>query len=117
MKLTTGLKSTGNIVQATPHSFFDWLNSIFRFDLDVCALPENAKCEKYYTPEMDGLKQPWGGVFGAILHTEKTLSTGCEKPRKSVRKTIVSLLLCCFRQGQIPNGFRSMCTARHTCGL
>lgn len=64
MKFTEGLKTTGNIVQETPQAFFDWLNSIFRFDLDVCALPENAKCEKYYTPETDGLKQPWiGGVW------------------------------------------------------
>ena len=64
MRLTDGLKSTGNIVQETPQAFFDWLNGIFRFDLDVCALPENAKCDKYYTPESDGLKQPWtGGVW------------------------------------------------------
>lgn len=64
MNFTEGLKATGNIVQETPQAFFDWLNGIFRFDLDVCALPENAKCEKYYTPESDGLKQPWtGGVW------------------------------------------------------
>lgn len=64
MNFTEGLKATGNIVQETPQAFFDWLNGIFRFDLDVCALPENAKCEKYYTPEADGLKQPWiGGVW------------------------------------------------------
>lgn len=61
MNFTEGLKATGSIVQETPQSFFDWLNGIFRFDLDVCALPENAKCEKYYTPEMDGLKNDWVG--------------------------------------------------------
>jgi len=61
MTLTSGLKATGNIVQETPQDFFDFLNGIFRFDLDVCALPENAKCERFYTPETDGLKQPWGG--------------------------------------------------------
>lgn len=59
--MTTGLKSTGNIIQETPQDFFDFLNGIFRFDLDVCALPENAKCERYYTPSDDGLKNPWGG--------------------------------------------------------
>lgn len=64
MNFSKGMKSTGNIVQETPQDFFDWLSGIFRFDLDVCALPENAKCEKYYTPEMDGLKQDWrGGVW------------------------------------------------------
>lgn len=61
MNFNEGMKSTGNIVQATPQNFFNWLNSIFRFDLDVCALPENAKCEKYYTPEDDGLSQKWSG--------------------------------------------------------
>lgn len=46
----------------TPQDFFDRLNEEFHFDLDVCAIPENAKCEKFYTPEMDGLSQPWDGV-------------------------------------------------------
>lgn len=46
----------------TPQDFFNCLNDEFHFDIDVCALPENAKCQKYYTPEMDGLSQPWTGV-------------------------------------------------------
>ena len=60
---------------ATPQDFFDKLNQEFNFTLDVCALPENAKCEKYYSPEVDGLSQQWGGMFGVIHHTvEKSLS-------------------------------------------
>ena len=47
---------------ATPQDFFDKLNEEFRFTLDVCAIPENAKCENYYTPEQDGLSMPWKGV-------------------------------------------------------
>lgn len=46
----------------TPQDFFDKLNEEFHFELDVCALPENAKCKRYYTPEMDGLSHPWNGV-------------------------------------------------------
>ena len=46
----------------TPQDLFDKLDREFHFDLDVCALPENAKCERYYTPEQDGLPQPWNGV-------------------------------------------------------
>ena len=46
----------------TPQEFFDKLNQEFHFNLDACALPENAKCEYYYTPEQDGLSQPWNGV-------------------------------------------------------
>lgn len=46
----------------TPKDFFDRLNDEFHFDLDVCALAENAKCSYYYTPEDDGLSKPWRGV-------------------------------------------------------
>ena len=46
----------------TPQDLFDELDAEFHFDLDVCALPENAKCERYYTPEQDGLVQEWEGV-------------------------------------------------------
>lgn len=46
---------------ATPQSFFDKMNGEFNFDLDTCAIPENAKCERYFTPEIDGLSQSWGG--------------------------------------------------------
>lgn len=46
---------------ATPQDFFDKLDAEFHFNLDVCALPENAKCAAFYPPEMDGLSQPWYG--------------------------------------------------------
>lgn len=62
--MTSGLTSTGNIVAETPKYLFDKISSIFNFSLDVCALPENAKCENYYTPKDDGLSKPWrGGVW------------------------------------------------------
>ena len=32
----------------TPQDFFDELDREFHFELDVCALPENAKCARYY---------------------------------------------------------------------
>lgn len=46
---------------ATPQSFFDKLNKEFGFTLDPCSTHENAKCEKHYTIEEDGLSQNWGG--------------------------------------------------------
>ena len=45
----------------TPIEFFNKINKEFSFDLDVCAVPETAKCEKYFTPEIDGLSQDWKG--------------------------------------------------------
>lgn len=47
---------------ATPQTFFDELNSEFGFDTDVCALASNAKCAKFFTPEVNGLTQEWEGV-------------------------------------------------------
>ena len=46
----------------TPQDLFDKLNNEFQFTLDVCATPENAKCDKFYTKEQDGLKHPWKGT-------------------------------------------------------
>lgn len=56
------LFSSATDVWATPQDLFDELNKEFSFNLDPCALPENAKCEKYFTPEIDGLTQCWGGA-------------------------------------------------------
>lgn len=47
---------------ATPADLFAALDREFCFSLDVCALPENAKCEAYFTPEVDGLRQEWQGT-------------------------------------------------------
>lgn len=46
----------------TPQDLYDRLHAVFRFDLDVCAQPENAKCDNYYSPKINGLEQDWRGV-------------------------------------------------------
>lgn len=61
-KMTTGLFTSDKCEWETPQDFFERLNVEFQFDLDVCALPENAKCPQYFTPEDDGLRQEWRGV-------------------------------------------------------
>ena len=64
MDMTKGLTSTGNVVAETPGYLFKRLSAVFNFTLDVCALPENAKCKAFYTPDDDGLSNPWrGGVW------------------------------------------------------
>ena len=45
----------------TPQYFFEKLNDEFNFTLDPCATPENAKCEKFYTKDDDGLSRSWDG--------------------------------------------------------
>lgn len=54
--------SSNDMTWETPQNLFDKLNKEFHFTLDVCALPETAKCENYFTPQIDGLKQEWSGV-------------------------------------------------------
>ena len=48
-------------MHATPQKFFDDYNDVFKFTLDVCASPENAKCEHYFTVVDNGLAQEWTG--------------------------------------------------------
>lgn len=48
-----------NWVCETPQEFFDALDAEFHFEMDVCALPSNAKCSLFLTPEADGLKHGW----------------------------------------------------------
>lgn len=81
--------SSANEVWETPQDFFDKLNEEFHFDLDPCALPENAKCETFFTPEDNGLIQDWGGhkVF-------------CNPPYGRSLKTWVRK---CYLEGKKPN--------------
>ena len=60
--LNGGLFSSNSIYWETPQDFFDRLDAEFHFTLDVCATPENAKCERYYTERDNGLMQPWQGA-------------------------------------------------------
>ena len=43
----------------TPQYLFDELNEKYQFTLDPCASHENAKCDKYFTIEDDGLMKDW----------------------------------------------------------
>jgi phage N-6-adenine-methyltransferase len=45
----------------TPADLFALLDREFHFTLDACATADNAKCSRYFTPEQDGLAQPWTG--------------------------------------------------------
>lgn len=75
----------------TPQDLFDKLNSKYHFDYDVCAIPENAKCEKYYTPEIDGLKQQWGGCCWCNPPYGREVSKWVEKAATSSAKVVMLL--------------------------
>lgn len=61
MKNIKAMLSSEDMTWGTPQAFFDDLDKEFNFTLDPCATPETAKCEKFFTPEIDGLKQSWDG--------------------------------------------------------
>ncbi len=53
------LFSQGKTEWETPQWLFNQLNHEFGFTLDVCASNDNYKCDKYFSPEDDGLQQDW----------------------------------------------------------
>lgn len=44
---------------STPIDIFNELNREFNFTLDPCSTKENAKCDKFFTIEDNGLLQDW----------------------------------------------------------
>ena len=44
---------------STPIDLFERLDQVWHFDLDVCADPFNAKCDRFFTRADDGLAQTW----------------------------------------------------------
>lgn len=80
---------------STPQDFFDRLDAVYHFDTDVCALPENAKCKNFFTPEQDGLKQEWKGVCWMNPPYGKEIGKWVHKAYESARDngaTVVCLL-------------------------
>jgi phage N-6-adenine-methyltransferase len=78
----------------TPQWLFDALNEEFRFALDVCALPGNAKCKRFYQPSDDGLMQIWKGVCWMNPPYGKTIIDWMRKARGSADNgaTVVCLV-------------------------
>jgi len=96
MALIKPMVSSKSNEWSTPQKFFDFLNNEFHFTLDPCATHENAKCEKYYTIEDDGLSKDWGKErvfvnppYGG--HTRKWLEKGLISAREGA--TVVFLIV------------------------
>jgi site-specific DNA-methyltransferase (adenine-specific) len=79
----------------TPQSFFDELNSEFRFTLDAAASIENAKCAKFFTLEDNALQKQWKGrVFCNPPYGRETTPAFVRKASEERKtcKVIVMLL-------------------------
>lgn len=80
---------------STPKDFFDALNNVFKFETDVCATNENAKCERWFTPEMDALKRNWTGVCWMNPPYGREIGAWVKKAHDSAKKngaTVVCLI-------------------------
>lgn len=81
-------------VWSTPPDLFAELHDEFGFTVDVCAIAENAKCRRYFTPEQDGLKQVWSGVCWMNPPYGRMIGKWVEKAFKSAKDgaTVVCLV-------------------------
>jgi phage N-6-adenine-methyltransferase len=79
---------------STPQEFFDILNMEFKFQTDVCATKENAKCKKFFTIEDDGLSKEWTGIIWMNPPYGREISAWMEKADMSATNgaTVVCLV-------------------------
>ena len=60
MSINAGLFTSARGDWATPDEVFADLDAEIHFDLDPCAEPETAKCQRFYSG-IEGLLSPWKG--------------------------------------------------------
>jgi len=80
---------------ATPQVLFDALNAVFKFETDVCAVPENAKCRHFFSPAQNGLLQVWTGTCWMNPPYGRTIDQWVKKAFESAQThqaTVVCLL-------------------------
>ena len=111
---TSVMFSSATDLWATPQQFFNKLNEEFGFTLDPCATPQNAKCANYFTQEIDGLKQDWGGGTQsfATRHTVENYPNGYKKPTRKARNQAPQSL-CLYRHEPIQATFTTISTTTH----
>lgn len=88
---TEVLLSSRSVEWSTPQDFFDELDAEFHFDLDVAATPENAKCERFFTKEDDGLQQEWTGTVWCNPPYGRKVGEWVKKAAESKATTVMLL--------------------------
>lgn len=93
--INKALLSSNSDEWATPQPIFDLLDAEFDFNLDPCATEENHKCNTFYTAEIDGLKQKWGGYRVFCNPPYSNIGAWVEKAFRETRNdnTLVVLLI------------------------
>ena len=107
--LNQGMLSSKTDLWATPQDFFDTLNTEFHFDIDVCALPENAKCGQYFTPQDDGLRMAWHGVCFMNPPYGRTIGQWIEKAWREVQSGRADKVVCLLPARTDTKWFQNYC--------
>lgn len=108
MAMNRSLLSSKSNEWATPQAVFDELNKEFNFTLDPAATSENAKCQRFFTKEQDGLKQDWSGE---TVFCNPPYGREIGKWVESVitnTSSIISLLSCSYPLAQIQHIFTNI---------
>ena len=94
MAINEGMFTSATAEWETPQDFFDTLDALFHFTLDVCATKDNTKCARFFTQEDDGLAQAWEGVCWMNPPYGREIGKWVEKARWSALEgaTVVCLL-------------------------
>jgi len=80
-----GLFSSASGEWETPQDLFDALDAEFLFEVDVCARAENAKRATFFSPDDDGLSQPWRGVCWMNPPYGRSIGRWMEKAYRETR--------------------------------
>lgn len=81
---------------ATPVPLFNRFNEVFNFKLDPCCVPKTAKCDRFFTPIEDGLKQNWCEIGNAFVNPpfSRELRLWIQKSyEESLKGIIVAMLI------------------------
>lgn len=85
--------SAQTCVWSTPDDLFKQIDAEFKFTLDACALPENAKCKRFFSPDDDGLLQPWSGTVWCNPPYGNRIGDWCQKAYREKFNGVKSVLL------------------------
>lgn len=92
--MNDGMFSSETDEWATPQDFFDELDRMFDFQLDVAANAANAKCARFFTKKKNGLLQEWANRNWMNPPYGKTISEWVKKADQEAEngKLTVALL-------------------------
>jgi len=94
--INDSIYSSRSSMWETPWDLFRSLDREFHFQVDVCAIKENAKCPTFFSPEINGLKQDWTRFSSCFMNPPygREISRWVRKAYEESKKgtTVVALL-------------------------